>query len=51
MIKTEIKGNGWRLEIKNIENAMHLYKVLQALATTEFACVIEELENKEIDEE
>lgn len=27
MIKTEIKGNGWRLEIKNIENAMHLYKV------------------------
>lgn len=45
MIKLQMEGNGWKWELKNIENAMHLYKVLQALATTEFACIIEELEN------
>lgn len=45
MIKLQIEGNGWKWELKNIENTMHLYKVLQALATTEFTCIIEELEN------
>ena len=50
MIKLQIEGNGWKWELKNIENAMHLYKMLQALSTTEFACVIEELENGGVEE-